>query len=170
MASSFKKFFYAAKEKPLSLPDPEGECYRLSVDSTWLRHRIVRVERTRNSSGDLVAHWMGIKDSSKLWGYTMRAPLEMKHWRCLQAILEFSNFWTLPLSGGGGAMDGAWYTVEAWQAGCQHRVCRHSLDESHQESFSLLCYYLSHLADLIHERADKAFASFDISDAEPADH
>src|SRR5215469_7333319 len=100
MSASFQKFSYAAGEKPFSLLNSEGECYRLSVDSSWLNHRIVRLERTSNSSGDLVAHWM--RGGAGNWGYTMRKPLESRHWRCLQAILEFSNFWVLPESGGGG--------------------------------------------------------------------
>jgi hypothetical protein len=162
MAASFQDFVKAAGKEPFSLLNSSVECYRLNVKCSWLNHQIVRIERTGDSDGVLVAHWMGNGDRN--WGYTIKAPLEARHWRCLEAIVEFSNFWALPEYGGGGGFDGAFYTVEARKSGSQHRVCRWSPGARDQESFSFLCDFLVHLAKLIHERPDEPFPwiKFDI--------
>jgi hypothetical protein len=148
-------------ELPLQpLPEQVFETYRLTIDSAWGNHRIIRVSRRHNEDRDneeykgitfpefkyfLVAHWLHFRELK----HSAELELGDTQWACLGALLRAGQFWELPESGGHFGFDGATWTLEGNEQGRYHQVRRWSPDpERDGEQLRLPCQYLLDLAEI----------------------
>jgi hypothetical protein len=150
-----------ANEAPLQpLPEQVFETYRLTINSAWGNHRIIRAYRRHNEDRDneeykgitfpefkyfLVAHWLHFRELR----HSAELRLHDIQWACLKALLRAGQFWELPESGGNFGLDGADWTLEGSEQERYHQVRRWSPDpETDGEWLRLPCQYLLDLAEI----------------------
>jgi hypothetical protein len=155
-------------EGPLQpLPEQVFETYRLTIDSTWGRHRIIRAYRRHNEERDivesriftlpefkyfLIAHWLHHRELRQ----SAELELQEVQWACLRALLKTGQFWELSESGGHFGFDGETWILEGSEQGRYHRVHRWSPDpDPDGVRLMLPCQYLFDLAEIaVHKPAD----------------
>jgi len=157
----FEAFWLATGEQPFEgIVAGSAECYRLSVRaSRAANHRVIRMQRPEagiTADAELVAHFFQFGQGSAALARTCRITLEPRHWAALGALLDVSTFWDLPEQISRGGLDGATYTLEAFQGGRRHRVERWSPDPvaSGGELVCVVTDYLDRLGVLAAYRCD----------------